>query len=132
MKDAGIEMGIGTDIFYEVFPAIADVYYMELHNLEELGFSASEVLCMATRVNSKILDMSDKLGTLEPGKLADLIVVNGQPDKDLASIKNIDLVIRDGYIVVKNKKINMESHHNPPLASLIEKMKSNGLDLDGC
>jgi imidazolonepropionase-like amidohydrolase len=42
------------------------------------------------------------LGTLQAGKLADVIVVNGKPDENLDDLRNVDLVIRDGYRVVVN------------------------------
>ncbi len=58
--------------------------------------------------------MDDKLGTLEPGKLADIIVVDGKPDEDFYELKKIDLVIRDGYIQFKDGRLYIEKH--PELA----------------
>ncbi|MHA1746356.1 MAG: amidohydrolase family protein [Promethearchaeota archaeon] len=128
MKDAGIKMGIGTDIFYEVYRAISDVYLLEMQNFEKIGYSPSEILCIATKTNAEILDMDDKLGTIESGKLADLIILDGKPDEDLTAIKNVEMVIRDGYIVVDNGKINIERHQQPSLESLIEQIKKIGND----
>ena len=51
--------------------------------------------------SAKILDMDDRLGTLEAGKLADVIVIDGKPDENLDELSNVDIVIRDGYVVVE-------------------------------
>jgi imidazolonepropionase-like amidohydrolase len=52
-------------------------------------------------VNAELLDMDDKLGTLEPGKLADVLVVNGQPDQRLEDLAKVEWVIRDGEVIVQ-------------------------------
>jgi imidazolonepropionase-like amidohydrolase len=59
--------------------------------------------------------MDDKLGTIEPGKLADILVIDGKPDVNLDDLANTDLVIRDGYIVVKNGWVNIPRHRSPGL-----------------
>jgi imidazolonepropionase-like amidohydrolase len=70
----------------------------------ECGISPSEALQMATRVAADASGLSDKVGTLEPGKLADVIVVNGEPLSDIAVManrSNIAYVIRNGAVVRK-------------------------------
>ena len=57
---------------------------------------------MATKVNAEILLMGDQLGTLEEGKLADVILVKGDLSQSVAPItdpNNVKLVIQDGKIV---------------------------------
>jgi imidazolonepropionase-like amidohydrolase len=54
--------------------------------------------------------MDDKLGTLEPGKLADVIAVAGRPDEKLRDLANVDIVIRDGYLVVKGGEVVIKRH----------------------
>jgi imidazolonepropionase-like amidohydrolase len=49
-----------------------------------------EVLLSATRVNAELFRMSDKIGTVEPGKYADLIVVAGDPLKNLRVLQSLD------------------------------------------
>jgi len=44
-----------------------------------------------------------ELGTLEPGKLADLIIVDGDPLKDISVIHNIEVVIKGGKVVVDHR-----------------------------
>jgi len=85
-------------------------YINEMKNFAAAGFTVPEVLITATRTNAEILDMADKLGTLEPGKLADVIVVSGRPDVSLEDIANVDAVIRDGYLVVQNGQVVIPRH----------------------
>jgi len=85
-------------------------YIKEMKNFAEAGFTVPETLVIATRTNAEILDMQDKLGTLEAGKLADVIVVNGRPDQNLDEMEKVDLVIRDGYVVVENGKVAIPRH----------------------
>ena len=57
---------------------------------------------MATKVNAGILLMEKELGTLEAGKLADVLLVSGAPDKDIRVLRqaeNVKLVIQDGRVV---------------------------------
>jgi len=49
----------------------------------EAGWSVPEALIAATKINAEILDMDDRLGTLQTGKLADVLVVDGRPDENL-------------------------------------------------
>jgi imidazolonepropionase-like amidohydrolase len=114
MKKAGIKMGIGTDLVTDWFRTLPYPYLKEMQNFVEAGFTVPETLAIATRTNAEILDMQDKLGTLEPGKLADVIVVNGRPDQNLEDITQIDLVIRDGYVVVENGKVAIPRHTPSP------------------
>jgi imidazolonepropionase-like amidohydrolase len=64
-----------------------------------------ETIVSATRTNAELLNVSDRLGTVEPGKLADLIVINGNPLKDLSlferGIETVTLVIKEG-VIMKN------------------------------
>ena len=63
----------------------------------------------ATRDNARILGMDDKLGTLEPGKLADVLVVEGNPLEGFAALANVAQVFRDGYWVVRDGVVS--PHH---------------------
>ena len=58
--------------------------------------------------------MDDRLGTLAPGKLADVLVVAGRPDENLDELSKVDLVIRDGYTVVEAGKVTIPRHAPAP------------------
>jgi len=111
MKAEGVKMGIGTDLVMGWFRFLPGAYITELKQFVKAGYTVSEVLMTATKTNAEILDMDDKLGTLEPGKLADVIVIDGAPDSDLDDLASLDIVIRDGYVVVENGRVVI-----PPIA----------------
>jgi imidazolonepropionase-like amidohydrolase len=69
------------------------------------GFTGPEALVAATGTNATIIDMADRLGTLEPGKLADVLVVRGKPDEQLDDLTQVQWVIRDGEVVVDRGQI---------------------------
>lgn len=110
MKDAGIKMGIGTDLVSDWFRYLPHAYISELRQFISVGYTPEEVLVAATRINAELLDMDDKLGTLEPGKLADVLVVAGTPDQDIGDLENVDIVVRDGEVVVEGGQVVIPRH----------------------
>jgi len=114
MKEAGVKMGIGTDLVVNWFRFLPTAYITELKQFVKVGYSIPEVLMTATKTNAEILDMDDKLGTLEPGKLADVIVVDGKPDSNLDDLAHIDIVIRDGYVLIENGQVVIPRHKPLP------------------
>jgi imidazolonepropionase-like amidohydrolase len=54
----------------------------------------------ATKVSADLNGLEDKLGTLQPGKLADVIVVAGNPLEDLAALSHVEMTFRDGKRIV--------------------------------
>ena len=99
--DAQLELGIGTDLVTDWYRRLPAPYLTELQNFVAAGFTIPEVLGIATKTNATLLDMDDKLGTLEPGKLADVLVVRGKPDANLDDLRNVEWVIRDGAVIVQ-------------------------------
>jgi imidazolonepropionase-like amidohydrolase len=114
LRRAGIKCGVGTDLILHWYRYLPGPYIRELKNFVSAGWSVPEALLAATKTNSEILDMDDRLGTLEPGKLADVLVVSGRPDENLDELARVDLVIRDGYTVVEAGKATMPSHTVAP------------------
>jgi imidazolonepropionase-like amidohydrolase len=57
---------------------------------------AARVITALTWVNARILGKERELGTIEPGKLADIAVVKGNPLFDIVALSNVDVVIKDG------------------------------------
>ncbi len=114
MKDAGITLGIGTDLVVDWFRYLPWPYHEEMRNFVRLGYTVPEVLGIATRVNAQLLDMGDKLGTLEVGKLADVLVLDGKPDERLDDIGKVDIVIRDGRVQVQGGQLVYPRHEPMP------------------
>jgi imidazolonepropionase-like amidohydrolase len=69
----------------------------EIRNLHEAGLTAMEAIQAATLRPAQMQGVLDKLGTITPGKLADLVVVDGDPLQDLSVIEHrLVLVVKDG------------------------------------
>jgi imidazolonepropionase-like amidohydrolase len=102
MHAANIKMAIGTDTGGKDGGQIGVFYRRELELFMQWGYSAHEAIQAATHVGAEAAGRSDILGTLEAGKLADLIVVPGDPLKDIALVNKPVLVMKDG-IVLRNR-----------------------------
>lgn len=72
--------------------------------VEIIGFSPLEAIVAATRHGAELMRMQDRIGTLQPGKLADLVVVNGDPLKDIAILQDRSRlsVVKGGRFVTRN------------------------------
>ncbi|MFC1851098.1 amidohydrolase family protein [candidate division CSSED10-310 bacterium] len=96
MKEAGILIGCGTDGGMPYIPN--GCLWLEMSLLSKIGFSNAEILRCATLNNAKILHMSDKIGSIDKGKLADLVVVRENPLQKLETCRRPAMVIKDGRI----------------------------------
>ncbi|MGB9867603.1 MAG: amidohydrolase family protein [Bacillota bacterium] len=99
-KAAGVKVAMGTDFTGGPMLPFGE-NAMELELFVELGFTPMEAIVSATKIGAQAIGMGDKLGTLEAGKLADLIVVNGDPLADISCLKNPNNV----RVVVKGGKV---------------------------
>src|SRR5438874_6131846 len=64
--------------------------------LVEAGFTPLEAIHIATQNGAEFLGESDRIGTLKPGKQADIVVVKGDPSQRIADLENVELVFKDG------------------------------------
>ena len=76
----------------------------EMTLLQSTGLSPMEVIEAATRHAAYVCGQSDELGTLERGKLADLIVVDGSPLDDLMALDSVLYIVKDGELVLPPQK----------------------------
>ena len=102
-RKAHITVGVGCDFLGDAaFGCPYSEATLELERLCVAGYTPMEVITMATEVNARLLQMEDQLGTLETGKLADVLLVEGRPDEDIRVLRRSDhvkLVVQDGRIV---------------------------------
>jgi enamidase len=97
--DAGIRLVAGSDV---PSPGTTFGYTLheELRNLVEVGLMPADAIAAATAVAAQHLGLSAKLGSIAPGKWADIIAVGGDPLTDIAAVADIYLVIADGQVLV--------------------------------
>lgn len=92
--ESGVMIANGSDI--GVFPHGQG--YQELEMLVKYGMNPSQALRAATRDAAKLLGWEDRLGTIATGKLADLAAFEGNPGKDISSIRKVQFVMKSGTI----------------------------------
>lgn len=96
---AGVKIAFGTD---------AGVYahgknWMEFVYMNEGGMSVIEAIQTATLNAADLLGVSDVLGTIEKGKLADIVAVDGDPTKNAKVMSQVSFVMKDGKIYLNEK-----------------------------
>jgi imidazolonepropionase-like amidohydrolase len=95
---AGVKIGMGTDA--AVYPHGLNAH--ELAVYVRLGMTPLQAIQTTTINDADLLGWSDRVGTLEPGKYADVIAVDGDPLKDITVLQNVKFVMKGGE-VVKNQ-----------------------------
>jgi imidazolonepropionase-like amidohydrolase len=105
MKDAGVKLGVGTDIVMSWYRRLPGPYIQELKNFQKIGYKPDEALIAATRTNAEILGMADRLGTIEPGKLADIIIVEGRPDANVDDLAKVRTVMVGGRVIKRDGRV---------------------------
>ena len=91
----GVKISFGTDA--AVFPHGQNAKEFAL--MTGLGMAPIDALCSATSVDAELFGVSQKLGTLEKGKLADIIGMPGDPTKDITATERVSFVMKDGKII---------------------------------
>jgi imidazolonepropionase-like amidohydrolase len=94
---AGCKIGSGSDLLGDMMSQRAAEFELKAQVMTPM-----ETLLSATKVNAELFRMSDRIGTVEPGKLADLIVVTGNPLRNLRVFQNPDNV----RVVMKGGRIH--------------------------
>jgi imidazolonepropionase-like amidohydrolase len=98
--DAGVRVALGTDTFcgYGKFGENTNI---EAERAVEAGIGPEKVLKMACKDAAEHLG-TDAFGTIAPGKLADLLLVGGDPTTDIAALRKVVMVVKGGAILVDN------------------------------
>jgi imidazolonepropionase-like amidohydrolase len=92
LHDAGVTIVAGTD-------ALAGFsLHRELELYVEAGIPEVDVLRLATQGAARVTGRDDRLGKLAPGFLADLMIIDGDPTRDISAIRRVDLVMKDGVM----------------------------------
>lgn len=97
----GVRMAVGTDNGCPFTNPDTFAYSTEMHLFEQAGMSKMDVIKCATMNGAELLGISDITGTLQVGKCADVIIINGDPLKDLRIARNIDSTYCKGQLYYK-------------------------------
>ena len=93
----GVEVATGTDT--GVRGVMPEMLWREVVLLHDHGASAMQAIKAATSTAAKLLGIEDQVGTIEPGKVADLILVDGDPSQDLGRLARPRVVMHAGRLV---------------------------------
>lgn len=96
--EAGVKIVAGTDSGAAWYPSGESLLY-ELEVMNEEGMVPMEVIKSATSRAAECLHMEDELGTVEPGKLADLLIVDGDPLESIGDLRNTWMAFKEGAVV---------------------------------
>ena len=92
----GAPIAMGTDKGTRLNFHESGNHVRELEIFTELGMTNMEAIVSATRRGAELLGMEDEFGTIEAGKLADVIVVDGNPLEDIWALRDVVLVFKEG------------------------------------
>jgi len=137
MSDFGIKLAVGTDagnpaVFFG--PSV----HREMELMVDAGIPPAEVIKAATANAAEILGKGDELGTISKGKLADILVIEGNPLENIQNTQNIFMVIKNGQILDREelaRKINSpedvpaQPESKPKAATKSEALPSSEMDL---
>jgi imidazolonepropionase-like amidohydrolase len=77
--------------------------WMEVQALRDIGLSPEQILHMMTRDSAIYLGRDKELGTIAEGKLADLLIVAGNPLEELSALRNVVVVVKDGAVLIDKR-----------------------------
>jgi imidazolonepropionase-like amidohydrolase len=96
--DAGITVVPGTDVGVNLTD-FGEALFLELETHVGLGLAPAEVIRMATSGAARHLGIETETGTLAAGLAADILLVDGEPDRDIAALRRLRLVLRGGELI---------------------------------
>jgi len=91
---AGVKIACGADT-----SPVADYTLSEIEHLNKAGMTEMETLVAATRTSADLCGVVNQLGTMEKGKLADLIVLSANPLENISNVKKLKMVFKGGNLV---------------------------------
>jgi len=96
---AGGKVALGTD--YEGYSTQFDLGLpmREIEGMQEAGMTPLQIIVAATRNAAHVCNLAREIGTLEAGKIADVLVVDGSPWQDVRALANVRMVLRNGVVI---------------------------------
>ena len=108
---AGVRVAMATDMGPQAWelayrgtsPMLGRMQFKTMEDYQTAGLSPMQVLVASTKTGAEASQMEEDLGTLEVGKIADLVVVNEDPLEDISNMRKIDQVMKEGKFIDRDK-----------------------------
>ncbi len=97
LNDAGAVLALGTD------KSFAPLALREMQLLSETGIPPLHIIKIATLNAARFLNRADDLGTIAPGKVADLVLLSADPSRDIMNVQAVEAVIQGGSVIDRKK-----------------------------
>jgi imidazolonepropionase-like amidohydrolase len=108
---AGGKVALGTDYDGYYTPFDLGMPCREIGWMRDAGMTPMQIIVAATQNAARVCNLRDDLGTLEVGKIADVLVVRGNPLEDLEeAVSNVEMVIHNGTIIFESAHEGVPNH----------------------
>ncbi|RMH74717.1 MAG: hypothetical protein D6681_22805 [Calditrichaeota bacterium] len=97
LHDAGVWIAAGTDAG-NIGTLHGPAIFREFQLMQEAGLTPHQILTCATLNGARVMGMEEKLGSVEPGKLADLLILNSDPRRQVPNLLDYFAIIKDGHL----------------------------------
>ncbi len=102
---AGGKVALGSYDGSGFYMTTSGIPIREIELMQDAGMTPMQIIIAATKNAAHVCNLENVVGTIETGKIADILVVNGNPLEDLHVLKNIIMVIHNGVIIRQEKTI---------------------------
>ena len=94
--DKGIQLVAGSDASWQYYKLGGTSFQDEIHSHVSVGMSPMEAIQSGTIFSAKSCWVDDEVGSIDPGKIANIISVDGKPEKEIKDLRNIKSIIHRG------------------------------------
>ncbi|HEX5498801.1 MAG TPA: amidohydrolase family protein, partial [Thermomicrobiales bacterium] len=112
LRDAGVSVVVGTDAG-ACLARFDEAAHLELELLVEAGWSPLEAIAAGTLDAAKAIRREHDIGSIEPGKLADLLVVRGDPSRDISAAREVEQVFLGGRAAIEGGNLADDARPSP-------------------
>jgi imidazolonepropionase-like amidohydrolase len=111
LRSKKVRIGAGTDNVFgdQMFAMLPE----EIEWMTKYGMSNMEAIESATRIGAEAIGVEKTLGTVEVGKIADMVMVDGDPLKDITVLKNVSWVMKGGEVISQHPEWRRHPIQNP-------------------